>query len=104
MRIIAYTYEADVHCLDCAQARFAHLAMNGFHWVEHNNNPVIRRSYGKPGIFTSYDGRGCGTPLDANFIPVDATDREGNPVHPVYDIDEDPDGSLTHCGDCGGEL
>ncbi len=68
MRIIAYTYEADVHCPACTNARFGQ---------------VIR-----------YPRDDCG-------IPLDATDREGNPVHPVFDIDER---SFTHCSDCGGEL
>lgn len=60
MRIIGYTYEADVHCPFCTRQRFAQ------------------------------EGD-----LDA------ALDREGNPIHPVYDIDEN---DFTHCGTCGDEL
>lgn len=101
MRIIAYTFEADVHCIDCTAARFAHSPSNGFFWVEHNNNPVNRRSYGKPGIFTSYTGNGEETALDEHRIPELATDREGNPVHPVFSTDEH---DFTHCGTCREEL
>ena len=28
-------------------------------------------------------------------------DREGNPVHPIFEIDES---ALCHCGDCGERL
>ncbi len=101
MRIIAYTYEADVHCIDCTAQRFAHSPANGFSWVEHNNNPVKQRSFGKPGVFTSYTGTGAETALDAHLIPLDATDKEGNPIHPVFITDEH---DFTHCGDCREEL
>jgi hypothetical protein len=44
------------------------------------------------------------TATDEHGLPMDLIDREGNPVHPVYDIDEDVDGAFTHCGDCHEEL
>lgn len=69
-RIVAYTYEADVHCVFCTHCRF---------------------------------GQHIRFPRDANGIPLDSADREGNPVHPVFSTDERGD-SLTHCGDCGAEL
>jgi len=57
MKVIAYTYEADIHCRTCAIDRFPTLATTG-----------------------------------------EATDREGNPVHPVFSTDEI---ELSHCADCG---
>jgi hypothetical protein len=77
MRIIAYTFEADVHCPACTYKRFG----PGYS----SNTPL-------PGFADE-----CG-------VPYHAVDREGNSVHPVFDIDEDPDGSLTHCGDCRERL
>ena len=61
LKIIAYTYEADVHCIACTRQRF--------HWV---NNPH------------RYD---LGL-LDSWGIPTDAEDAEGNLVHPLFSIDE----------------
>lgn len=69
MKIIAYTFEADVHCPACTHERFP------------------------ADSFTEY------LP-DEHDVGTQAIDREGNPIHPVFDIDEDPDGSFTHCGDC----
>ena len=96
MITIAYTYEADVHCTDCAMARFAHTSANGA-YVEHNHHPMMPKSFGKPGAFTSYDRNGVGTALDVHLIPENATDNEGNPIHPVFSTDEH---DFTHCGDC----
>jgi len=76
-RIVAYTYEADVHCPDCA----AHHAFTG----------LLRRM---PPLRLDTDEHG---------LAFDLIDREGNPVHPVFSTDERGD-SLTHCGDCGAEL
>ena len=70
MRVIAYTYEADVHCPTCAANRFAHSSVSGLELDEH-------------GIWYGH------------------TDREGNLIHPVFDIDEH---DFTHCGDCHEEL
>lgn len=71
MKIIAYTYEADVHCPQCA------------------------RQYFKPGEFIAIGQ------LDEHCIDSEQLDREGNRVHPVFDID---DVEFTHCGDCGERL
>lgn len=70
-RIVAYTYEADVHCPACANNRF---------------------------------GQHIRYPRDANGIPLDSTDREGNPVHPVFSTDEVTRTHYTHCGTCGAVL
>jgi hypothetical protein len=80
MRIIAYTYEADVHCPECARERFRH-------------DTTLRNPRTKDMYDTGRD--------DGNGVGLDAIDREGNLIHPVYDIDEN---EFTHCGDCGGEL
>jgi len=98
MRIIAYTYEADVHCPDCASERFAHTGAKGYA-VDSHSHPMSF-CYGRPGYFTSQHS-GVSTELDEHLIPMNATDCEGNPVHPVFTTDEH---DFTHCGDCGAEL
>lgn len=74
MRIKAYTYWADVHCPPCTE----HAASVG----------ILKR---KPPMQVGTDGHGTA---------FDLIDPDGNPIHPVYDIDEDIDGVMTHCGDC----
>jgi hypothetical protein len=87
MRIIAYTYEADYHCIDCTRKRFFYL------YVEPNRSIVT----------TNFE-------TDENGILYTQTDREGNPVHPLHCIDEwqelddsfladNPTQYLT-CGNC----
>ncbi len=73
MRIIAYTFEADVHCPACTRERFKNQSLDGL----------------------SNDD------FDQHWLRYDLVDREGNPVHPVVDIDEN---EFTHCGDCHEEL
>ena len=70
VNIIAYTYEADVHCVECAKKRFA--SSLGIY-------PPAR--------------------TDRNGIGYDQEDAEGNEVRPVLSTDEqslEP----PHCGDC----
>lgn len=83
MRIIAYTYAADVHCPECA--REAYRANTTLH------HPIFKDLYDTG-------------PADEHGVGLKAVDCEGNPIHPVFDIDEDPDGTFTHCGDCRQEL
>lgn len=71
-RIIAYTYEADVHCPECAE----HAAAVG----------LLKR---QPPLQLGTDEHG---------IAYDLIDSEGNPVHPVFTTDEH---GFTHCGECG---
>lgn len=70
-RIIAYTYDADVHCPDCA----AHDAAVG----------ILRR---EPPLTLDVDEHG---------LAYDLIDREGNRVRPVFSTDEIP---WQHCSDC----
>lgn len=58
MKIIAYAYEADLHCQECTLQRFG---------AELNGTATIK-------------------------------DREGNEVHPIFDIDEQLEPLV--CGDC----
>ena len=74
MRIIAYTYEADVHCVHCTQMR------------DRGNN-FFHRQYRD------------GAQQDEHGIMDDVKDREGNPIHPIFSSDETPEGGL-HCGEC----
>jgi len=76
MRIIGYTYDADIHCVDCA---FNEAAVG-----------VLKR---QPPLYVGSDE--CG-------MAMDLVDREGNKVRPVYDIDERV--NMACCGDCFGPL
>ena len=73
-RIIAYTYDADVHCPACADAAYA-------------AGRLVRS--GRQG---EYDEHG---------LPMSLIDSEGNPVRPVFSTDEH---DFTSCGDCGAPL
>ena len=73
-RIIAYTYDADVHCPDCADAAYA------AGWLV------------RSGRHGEYDGHG---------LPMSLIDSEGNPVHPVFSTDEH---EFTNCSDCGERI
>lgn len=72
MKIIAYTYEADIYCPDCA----IYAAATG----------QLRR---EPGLALRIDEHGLAT---------DLVDSEGNRIHPVFDIDEYEHDET--CGDC----
>lgn len=74
MRIVAYAYEADIHCPACAKAAHAggRLTMVG--------RPII----------------------DSNGLPQQLDDREGNPVGAIFSIDNiEP---RLCCGTCRKEL
>lgn len=82
VNIIAYTYEADYHCIDCAFQR-------------HGNRAVLVSDLDKR-VF------------DENNILYNSIDSEGNPIHPVFSTDELPchiskeagGYSPVTCGDC----
>ena len=69
-RIIAYTYDADVHCPDCTE----HLFLIG------------RLVLARP----------CAN--DKNGLPMEMTDFEGNPIRPVFSTDEIPRQHCGDCG------
>lgn len=71
MRVIAYTYEADVHCPACTKQ--AQLTLD-------HNHPYAIDS--------------C---KDEHGIEHDLVDSEGNMICAVLDIDEH---NFTHCSDC----
>jgi len=86
MRIIAYTYDADYHCIDCTRKRFNHDILNCYYPDQLN---------------------------DANGVPtidLSLIDSEGNSVHPVFSTDEwqeydasflaDNPTQYLACGDC----
>ena len=74
-RIIAYTYEADVHCPACTDL-----------------DAVLGYLYRSPFVTPERDEHG---------IALDLVDWEDNPVHPVFSTDEP---EFTHCSDCGEPL
>ena len=93
MRIIAYTYEADTHCIACTRSRY----LQGTSYLP--SSPV----YGQR------DDRDEAR-RDANAIPHQQRDDEGNLVHPLVSIDEwqeldesylaDNPTQYLACGDC----
>ena len=60
--IIAYTYEAAMHCPACARRRFARDTLMAV------------------------------AACDRHGVPLHALDREGNPVHQVFSTDETREG------------
>ena len=84
--IIAYTYEADFHCIDCTVKRFDYLRTPNRDYIS----------------FKSM--------CDENRVHVNQLDNEGNYVHPLFSTDEwqeldegfleeNPTQYLA-CGDC----
>lgn len=75
IRIVGYTYEADVHCPSCAVQDFkdGRLVPSDNYCIE-----------------------------DENGLVLDAKDREGNVIKPVFSTDEDAETMV--CGDCGHPL
>lgn len=80
MRIVGYTYEADVHCPACTKARH----YRGGFAVDWNAHVALASEQ-------------C--TVDEHQVPYKALDREGNSINPLFDIDEAVT-ELTHCGDC----
>ena len=88
-RIIAYTYEADYHCIDCT-----------------TRNKRLQRTVCQHYI----QGIPCKNCRDSNGLLYDQLDNEGNLVHPVFSTDEwqeFDEGFLAEnptqylaCGDC----
>ena len=90
MEIIAYTYEADDHCIACTVKRYQ---ADGFD-----------NQYGEPML------RSMGGAVDEHDVNLFAHDYEGNPIHPRFGTDEWQEldeGYLAEnpiqylaCGDC----
>ena len=74
MKVVAYTYEADVHCPACTAADAA--------------RGILRRNQSTP------------PERDEHGIAGDLVDREGNHTLPVFSTYHE----LAHCGDCGACL
>lgn len=79
MQIMAYTFEADIHCPACTKQTAQRMLLDHRH-------PYAM-------------GESC---LDDNGIEYDLVDSEGNLIHPVFNTDEAC--HLTHCGDCHQKL
>ena len=77
MRVIGYTFEADVHCPACTARAVA----------EGRLVPAADYHELPPGT-------------DEHGLPFALQDREGNPIYPVFDIE----GDSWHCGRCGEPL
>ena len=78
MKIIAYTYEADVHCPACTKLSTERMQLDHSH-------PYAMGDAGE----------------DDHGIEYDLVDSEGNLIHPVFNVDEH---GFTHCGDCNERL
>lgn len=89
MRIIAYSYEADHHCIHCTLQRY-----------QSGNFDKA------PPDYPHYYGDG----VDEHGIGYDSLDSEGNYVHPLFSIDEWQEFDESYlaenpiqylaCGDC----
>ena len=76
MRVIGYTFDADVYCVNCTKSRHA------------------------KNLFT-FDRQGT-EGKDPHGIPHDATDTEDNLVCPIFSTDEQIE--TYHCRDCQGRI
>jgi hypothetical protein len=74
-RVIAYAFEADVHCIACTRQRFGRQKLS--------HKPCATHDY------------------DENGIDYNQEDREGNLLGPIFATDEI---APTQCGTCGEEL
>ena len=74
-RIIAYTYDADVHCPACA-----------------SNDAAVGILRREPPLSLYGDEHG---------LAYDLIDREGNHIYPVFSTDEH---DFTSCNDCGERI
>lgn len=77
MKIIGYVYDAAEHCPSCTRNDYIDFKLRL------SPEAVAKRSTG----------------IDQHAIPYDLIDREGNPVQPIYDIDE-PGDSPESCDTC----
>lgn len=78
MNVIAYTYEADVHCPGCTKDRA----------------PTLRLDHNHP--------YAMGTSMqDENCIEYDLVDVLGNLISPIFSTDQH---EFTNCSDCGGVI
>jgi len=93
MRIIAYTYEADYHCIDCTRQQYLQ------NTIYLPGSPIYGRRSEKDEA-----------KRDDHAILYDQEDNEGNLVHPLFSTDEwqeldesylaeNPTQYLA-CGDC----
>ena len=82
--IVAYTYEADIHCPACTQARWYRAGFN-VDWASH--------------VALARDS----ITVDEHQVPFEAIDSEHNKLYRVYPGDEVLL-SHHHCGDCRKEL
>jgi hypothetical protein len=80
--IIAYTYEADVHCPYCTLNAFMLGGADRDRGLHHKPITITPRFFDR----------------DEHGLPVELIDSDGNPVHPVFTTDEH---DFTHCGECG---
>lgn len=77
MKIIGYTFEADCHCVSCAQKRFGY-------------SPAAMADALKLPI--------AAVEFDEHGLPVRQEDNKGNPIHPMFSTDFQL--VPQACGDC----
>lgn len=85
MRIVAYSYNADVHCPECCKRAFGSAASPAKFAP---SSPLF-------GSDSHEDER------DEHGILLLQKDGEGNLVHPIFSTDEQP---ATYCGTCWDKL
>ena len=95
MRIIAYTYDADVHCPDCARS-YAERQFDRNQLAGIGRAPYTLPDRAPPGMTLNEMMR-----RDENGVPEYFSDSEGNEGAVVFVTDEH---DFTHCGTCREEL
>jgi hypothetical protein len=100
MNIIAYTYEADIHCIACTIKRFSDESNS-----KRNVARLVLAEVQKMNFTRYVDEHGVWD--DPQFPTLD---NEGNPIHPMFSTDEwqeFEEGFLAEnptqylaCGDC----
>lgn len=78
MKIIAYTFEADVHCPACTKQAAQRMKL------DHSHPYAMGASH-----------------PDDHGIEYDLVDSDGNLVHPVFNTDTD---QYATCSDCRADL
>ncbi len=98
MRVIAYAYDADHHCKSCMLDYARAVEYRDYEFGEYSDEDIKHDSAACDGIIDLMKA------VELEII----RDSEGNPIHPVFSIDEwynigEGDQTLA-CSDCGGHL
>lgn len=89
MRVIGYSYDADVHCVSCTLRYARNEEYQDYFWGEFTDEDIsVKNSHGIIDVSKA---------IELEII----RDSEGNAIHPMFDYEE-WDGE--RCCECGEEL